>query len=105
MANSVDPDSNQTAPWSRLIWVNTVSMPKLVLDVYAFHARIQNVLSEWVQLFYERREDPDTTKSGSSSARQRNAIEMAFRWRVDDGPTLNVGLVALWCSGDPDQYC
>ena len=30
-----------------------------------------------------------------SSARQRNAIEMAFRWRADDGPTLNAGLVAL----------
>ena len=30
---------------------------------------------------------------------------MAFRWRADDGPTLNVGLVALWLSGDPDQYC
>ena len=21
---------------------------------------------------------------------------MAFRWRADDGPTLNAGLVALW---------
>ena len=30
-----------------------------------------------------------------SSARQRNAIEMAFRCRADDGPTLNAGLVAL----------
>ena len=29
---------------------------------------------------------------------------MAFRWRADDGPTLNAGLVALWFSGDPDQY-
>ena len=24
-----------------------------------------------------------------------NAFEMAFRWRADDGPTLNAGLVAL----------
>ena len=40
-----------------------------------------------------------------SSARQRNAIEMAFRWRADDGPTLNAGLVACDFSGDPDQYC
>ena len=30
-----------------------------------------------------------------SSARQQNAIEMAFRWRADDGPTLNASLVAL----------
>ena len=46
------------------------------------HARIHKVLSEGVQLcnsdglflFDEGREDPDTTKSGASSARQRNAI-------------------------------
>ena len=35
--------------------------------------------------------DPNIIISGSSSARQRNAL----RWRVDDGPTLNAGLVAL----------
>ena len=38
------------------------------------------------------------SKFGPSSARQRNAIEMAFRWRADDGPTLNASLVAL-CQG------
>ena len=27
---------------------------------------------------------------GPSSARQRNAISMAFRWRVDDGPLIVV---------------
>ena len=32
---------------------------------------------------------------GPLSARKRNAIEMAFRLRADDGPTLNAGLVAL----------
>ena len=26
---------------------------------------------------------------------QQKAIQVAFRWRVDDGPTLNAGLVAL----------
>ena len=49
----------------------------------------------------EGREDPNSTKSGISSARQRNAILMAFRWRVDDGPPLNAGLVAfhgIWTS-------
>ena len=48
-------------------------------------------------LFYvdEGIEDPNTTISGPSLARQRNAIEMSFRWRADDGPTLNAGFVAL----------
>ena len=41
------------------------------------------------------RDDPNTTKSGPSSARQRNAILMTFRWRPDDGITLNSGLAAL----------
>ena len=53
----------------------------------------------------EGKEDPKTTISGSSFARQQNAIEMMSRWRADDGPTLNAGLVALWFLGDPDQYC
>ena len=42
----------------------------------------------------EGREDPNTTISGPSSARQRH------RWRADDGPTLNADF-----SGDLDQYC
>ena len=33
--------------------------------------------------------DPYTTISGPLSSRQRNAIEMVFRWRADVGPTLN----------------
>ena len=67
--------------------------------------RIQYVLSEWVWTMFfvclfvcfvdKGREDPNITIMVSSSARQRNAIEMAFRWRADDGPKLNAGLVAL----------
>ena len=46
--------------------------------------------------FDEGKEDPNSTKSRPSSARQRNAIKwrfasgpmMAFRWRADDGPSL-----------------
>ena len=34
----------------------------------------------------EGRVGPNTTISGPSSARQQNAILMAFRWRGDDGP-------------------
>ena len=64
------------------------------------HARIQNILSEGVE-----RKDPNATKNGPLSAHQRNAIEMAFCWRVDNGPPLNAGLFALWFLGDPDQYC
>ena len=45
--------------------------------------------------FNERRNYLNASKSGPSSARQRNAIQMVFRWRADDGPTLNSGLVAL----------
>ena len=45
--------------------------------------------------FYEGRKDPNTTISGPSTACQRNAILMAFRWLADDDLTLNAGLVAL----------
>ena len=45
-------------------------------------------------LVTEGRKDPNTI-SGPSTAHQRNAIEMALRWRADDGLTLNAGLVAL----------
>ena len=39
-------------------------------------------------------EDPNTTVSGPSSARQRYAIQMAFHWHADDSSTLNAGSVA-----------
>ena len=47
-----------------------------------------------ITFFYEGREDPRTTISGPSSAH-----EMAFRWRADDRPTLNAGLVAAIFQG------
>ena len=75
-----------------------------------WHAQIQKVLSEGVQLYKknsvaEGRENPNTTISEPLSACQRNAIEMAFRWRTDDGQTLNVGLVALGFLRDLNVYC
>ena len=58
------------------------------------HARIQKsfvrgdqTLTTFLLFFNEGRDDPNTTISGASSARQRNAI-----FGVDDGPTLNAGL-------------
>ena len=39
--------------------------------------------------FDEGRKDSNTTIKGPSTARQRNAIQMAFRWWADGGPTLN----------------
>ena len=42
--------------------------------------------------FDEGRKDSNTTISGPSMARQRNATQMAFRWRADGGPTLNACL-------------
>ena len=43
----------------------------------------------------EGREVQNTTISGPSLARKRNAIEKAFCWRAVDGPTLKADLVAL----------
>ena len=57
------------------------------------HARIQ-MGSNFDNVFFlidEGKEDPNTTISGPSLARQ----QMVFCWRADDGPTLNAGLVAL----------
>ena len=56
-------------------------------------------------LVNEGREGPHTDISGPSLARRRNAVYMAFRWRADDGPTLDAGLVALWFSGGLDRCC
>ena len=47
-----------------------------------------------VFFFDEGIEDQNTAINGPSSAHQQNAIEMAFCWRANDGPTLNAGLVA-----------
>ena len=62
-------------------------------------SKFDNVFCCFFCLFFhlvdEGIEDQNTAINGPSSARQRNVIEMAFRWRADDGPTLNAGLVAL----------
>ena len=39
------------------------------------------LVGEWI-------EDPNTAIDRPTSAHQRNAISMAFRWRADDDPIL-----------------
>ena len=53
----------------------------------------------------EGTDHPNTAINGSSSACQGKAIEIASRWRANNGPTLNAVLVALLFFRDPDQYC
>ena len=61
-----------------------------------FYQRGPNLITYFFFFFVDEwRKDQNTTISGPSSARQRNAIEMAFLLRADDVPTLNAGLVAL----------
>ena len=56
-------------------------------------------------VFYEGREDLNSTKRGPSSARQRNVIKMAFRWRTDDGPALNAVIFqGIWISIAKKHY-
>ena len=57
---------------------------------YCMRAPIHNILSEGVV-----REDRKSTKNGPPLTHQRNAIEMAFCWLVDNGPPLNAGLVTV----------
>ena len=64
-----------------------------------FSQRGSNVDNGFFSLLFladKRRDDPNTIRSGPSSAHRLNAIPMAFRWRAGDGQTLNSGLVALW---------
>ena len=44
----------------------------------------------------EGREDPNITINRPSSARQRNVILMAFRWRAVNGPSLNADFQEIW---------
>ena len=73
-----------------------------------FHARILKVLSKGgpnLKTFFlvdGGIEDRNTDIFWPSSARQRNAIEMAFRGRADGGPALNAGFVVCDFTGEPD---
>ena len=68
-----------------------------------FHARIQKVLSEGVQLW-----QVFLWGEGGSKCPYKQAIIGPPARRIlnaDDGPTLNAGLVALGFLFDKDQYC
>ena len=74
-----------------------------------FHARIQKVLSEGVQLwqrFFLLMRGGRIQMPLWAGHHQPDS-ETAFKWLFadNDGPTLNAGLLALWFSGDRDQYC
>ena len=73
-----------------------------VNSMFWIHARTKKFCQRGVQL-WQRWSGEGGYKyhykqaiSWPSSTRQRNAIKIAFRWRADDGPTLNADLVALW---------
>ena len=68
---------------------------QFVIVVFPDHTHLLFLTFTFKLTRVETREDPNTTISGPSSARQRTAIYMAFGWRADDGPTLKAGLVAL----------
>ena len=65
--------------------------------MHYYHARIQKVLKEGMQLFFfflflirGKR-----IQVAHKASHPWPASEMAFRWRTDDGPTLNAGLAAM----------
>ena len=62
-------------------------------DIWTCHARIQTVLLEGIQLWPLFR---SWGERGSKYHLKRNETPLPFRWRANDGPTLNDGLVALW---------
>ena len=54
-----------------------------------------NLITFFSFLVDEGIEYPNTAINRPPSARQRNAIKMAFCWQAHGGPTLNAGLLAL----------
>ena len=57
-------------------------------DPESFVRGVQLQLS-FSYFFDERGKDSNTTISGPSTARQRNAIQMAFRWRANGDPLVS----------------
>ena len=75
-----------------------ISEIKIAIGMHGFRTFGQRGSNSTLTMIFfldEGREDPYTTKSGPSSACKRNDIKMVYHWRADDGPTFNVGLVAL----------
>ena len=53
-------------------------------------ARISHVVTKILGFFANHKATKPAINVGPPSACQRNAISMAFRWRVDDGPFIAV---------------
>ena len=72
-------------------------MLSLSKTFHMHHARIQKVLSEWVQVNFDEVCQVDGKKDPPKANHHRLNREtpLAFRWRADNGPTLNAGMVAL----------
>ena len=96
------------AKHGRHIWIMSPSASS-ALSLFWFpivrqHARIQRIFPEGVQLFFiflvnEWIQIP-LTRAIIGTPAKRNLTPakrhlIAFRWRADDGPTLNAGLVVL----------
>ena len=66
--------------------------PRQALDWMKTHARIQKVLSEGI---HQLDNFFSMMRGGMIQMPLLAGHQMAFRWRADNGPILNAGLVAL----------
>ena len=64
------------------------------LAIILEHKQIQKVSSEGVQLIFSLMRGRKI-QIPLLAGHQRPASETPFRWRADDGPTLNAGLVVI----------
>ena len=69
-------------------------MIKRILLGRCFVVQYMRRSRNFCQRFFKGSEAPKTTKSGQLSACQQNTIEMAFRWRADNGPLFDADLAA-----------
>ena len=88
----------------QLIFITQLANASISLNTIAYASISLNTKFQWILirgsrnfcqrgpiiLVNEEIEDPNITINGPSSACQRNAILMSFRWRADDSPTMNV---------------
>ena len=82
--------------WARVVELNFLCFHTLELEPCADLEKIFRGGPYLIFFLVDKGiEDTTTAINGPSSARQRNALSMTFRWRANDGQTLNADLVAL----------